>query len=63
MRHIIFLLTISLFLISCGQNETKQKELELKEKELALKERELDLKEKDTNNLDPVPVNVVSEVS
>jgi len=63
MRHIIFLLTASLFLISCGQNETKQKELELKEKELALKERELVLKEKDTNNLKPIPVNVVPEVS
>lgn len=32
MRHIIFLLTISLFIMSCGQNETKQKESELKEK-------------------------------
>lgn len=46
MRHIIFLLTVSLFLISCGQNDTKEKELELKEKELALKQKELDLKEK-----------------
>lgn len=46
MRHIIFLLTFSLFLISCGQNDTKQKDLELKEKELALKQKELDLKEK-----------------
>ena len=48
MRHIIFILSISLLLISCGQNETKQKELELKEKELALKEKELALKYNDT---------------
>ena len=27
MRHIIFLLTISLFLFSCGQTDTKEKEL------------------------------------
>jgi len=53
MRHIIFLLTISLFIISCGQTDTKQKELELKEKELALKEKELDIKQKELNiNLD-----------
>ncbi|MBL0202164.1 MAG: hypothetical protein IPP81_19010 [Chitinophagaceae bacterium] len=48
MRHIIILLTISLFLMSCGQNDTKQKELELKEKELALKQKELELKEKES---------------
>ncbi|MBL0202165.1 MAG: hypothetical protein IPP81_19015 [Chitinophagaceae bacterium] len=47
MRHIIFLLTISLFLMSCGQNKTKQKELELKERELALKEKEMQIKEKE----------------
>src|ERR1035437_9179840 len=34
-----------LLLISCGQNDTKQKELELKERELALKEKELASKE------------------
>ncbi len=45
MRHIIFILTLSLLIISCGQTDTKQKELELKEKELALKEKELQLKE------------------
>lgn len=38
----------SFIMVSCGQNSTKQKELELKEKELSLKERELALKEKDT---------------
>ncbi len=48
MRHIIFLLTISVFLASCGQNETKRKELELKERELALKEKEFALKQKDS---------------
>lgn len=39
MRHIIFLLTFSIIIISCGQTDNKQKELELKEKELALKEK------------------------
>jgi len=48
MRHIILLLTISLFVVSCGQTDTKQKELELKERELALKEKELALKYNDT---------------
>lgn len=62
MRHIILFVAIAT-LLSCGQNDTKQKEVELKEKELALKERELALKERDTNNLKPIPVNVVSEVS
>ncbi|MBL0202347.1 MAG: hypothetical protein IPP81_19980 [Chitinophagaceae bacterium] len=41
MRHIIFLLTISFFIMSCGQTDTKQKVLDLKEKEIALKEKEL----------------------
>lgn len=48
MRHIIFLFIISLFTISCGQNDTKEKELELKEREIALKEKEFALKGKDT---------------
>jgi hypothetical protein len=38
---IIFTLTF----LSCGQNHTKQKELELKERELALKEKEFALKD------------------
>ena len=63
MRHIILFLSASLFFISCGQNEIKQKELELKEKELALKERELNLKEKDTNNLKTVSVSKTPEVT
>lgn len=37
---------MALLAMSCGQNDTKKKELELKEKELALKEKELELKEK-----------------
>ena len=45
------MLTISLFVMSCGQNDTKQKELELKERELALKEKEFAMKEKDSVNL------------
>jgi hypothetical protein len=46
MRHIIITLVAVTSLLSCGQNDTKQKELELKEKKLALKEKELQLKEK-----------------
>lgn len=42
MRYIIFFVAFAT-LLACGQNETKQKELELKEKELALKEKELAL--------------------
>ena len=44
MRQIIFILVI--MILSCGQNNTKQKELELKEKELELRELELNTKEK-----------------
>lgn len=51
---ISFLFIILLFaiatLLSCGQDDTKQKELELKERELALKEKELNLKQKETVN-------------
>jgi hypothetical protein len=53
MRHIIFILTISFFIMSCGQNDTKQKELELKERELALKEKELALKQDTANSKNP----------
>lgn len=45
MRHIILLVIVTT-LFSCGQTNTKEKELELKEKELTLKEKELNLKEK-----------------
>jgi len=44
-------LIASFFMVSCGQNINKQKELELKERELALKEKELALKEKDTTEV------------
>lgn len=48
MRHVfIIIICLSSFVISCGQSDNKQKELELKEKELALKEKELALKEKE----------------
>jgi len=47
MRHFILLITI-VTLFSCGQNETKQKELELKERELALKEKEFAAKQNDS---------------
>jgi len=40
----------SVLIASCGQSDTKQKELELKERELALKEKELAMKEKDTTS-------------
>ena len=61
MRQFIFILTISTFILSCNQNETKQKELELKERELALKEKEFALKEKDTANLKISPQNEISK--
>ena len=66
MRHIILFLVVVTFL-SCGQNDTKQKELELKEKELALKEKELNLREKDsakrsTTTVDTVKKNSAPEV-
>ena len=66
MRHFIFLIAITT-LLSCGQNDTKQKELELKEKELALKEKELNLREKDTvktnTTVDTAKKNLNQEVT
>lgn len=47
MRHLLIAFASILF-VSCGQNETKQIELELKERELALNEKELALKQQDT---------------
>lgn len=41
MRYIYYALITSLVIISCGQNDTKQRELDLKERELDLKEKEL----------------------
>jgi len=44
-----FVSTISIIcFIACGQNDTKNKELELKERELALREKELELKQSDS---------------
>lgn len=53
MRHFkIFTLIAVLvsFIISCGQDDNKKKELELKEKELQLKEKELKMKEDSIKN-------------
>ena len=59
MKILLFILTLTF--ISCGQNETKQRELELKERELALKEKEMELKEKgvsaDTSIKKTVPLS------
>lgn len=44
----IVLILLTFILLSCNQNETKQKELKLKERELALREKELAYKENDT---------------
>ena len=52
MRHFILLISVAA-LFSCGQNDTKQKELELKERELALKEKEFASKQNDTSHLIP----------
>jgi len=52
-KTILEVLIIASFLFaSCGQNSSKQKELELKERQLALKEKELALKEKGLSGTD-----------
>lgn len=51
MKYLFLIFTLAF--LSCGQHETKQKELALKEKEIALKEQELALKEKDATHLTP----------
>ncbi len=56
MKYLFLIFTFAL--LSCGQNETKQKELALKERELALKEKELVLREKDSSHLIPVAQEV-----
>lgn len=63
MRQIIFILTISLFIMSCGQNDTKQRELELKERELALKEKELSLKYNDSTHLQTVKLDTTNKIA
>jgi hypothetical protein len=64
MRHLIKICLLSLFLTSCGQSYTKQKELELKERELALREKELMLKNNDTAAVkaDTIKSNEIHEV-
>ena len=57
MRHFILLITVAA-LFSCGQNETKQKELEVKERELALKEKEFAAKQNDSSHLIPAAQEV-----
>ncbi|MBL0202350.1 MAG: hypothetical protein IPP81_19995 [Chitinophagaceae bacterium] len=44
----ILLFILPFLFLSCGQNETKQKELELKERELALKVKEFATKQNDS---------------
>ena len=51
----------AIFITSCGQSDTKQKELELEERELALKEKELALKEKDPTNTKTQIVDTVKK--
>lgn len=62
MRHFILFIAVATML-SCGQNETNQKELELKEKELTLKEKELNLREKDPANIVSTKVDTVKKNS
>lgn len=45
MQHLIKICTLTFLVVSCGQNNNKQKELELKERELAIKEKELEQKQ------------------
>jgi hypothetical protein len=52
---------VSIMFLSCGQNDTKQKELELKERELALKEKEFALKQNDSStNKTPVTTTTLA---
>lgn len=48
------MIIVSFMMLSCGQNNIKQKELELKDRELALKEKELALKEKGISGTESV---------
>ena len=59
MKHYFLILTLSICILSCGQSDTKQKELELKERELALKEKEFALKQKDSSNYQINPATTV----
>ncbi|MBL0202359.1 MAG: hypothetical protein IPP81_20040 [Chitinophagaceae bacterium] len=56
MRDLILLIAVAT-LFSCGQNDTKQKELELKEKELELRQKELNIKESEIKKGDSILSN------
>ena len=62
MRQIILLFAIAT-LFSCGQNDTKQKELELKEREIALKEKELTLKYNDSTSKKMLIVDTSKQIT
>jgi len=53
MRLFIFILAITIS--SCGQNDSKQKELDLKERELNLKEKELNLQKDSMRIVNKIP--------
>ncbi len=55
MRLLIFILVLSIS--SCGQNDSKQKELDLKERELAVKEKELKLQKDSLDAVNKIAVN------
>ncbi len=55
MRLLIFILAITIS--SCGQSDSKQKELDLKEKELNLKEKELTLQKDSMNAANKISTN------
>jgi len=63
MRLFSFILIISLLVLSCSQNDTKQKELELKERELVLKEKEFELKQKDSATLKDLKTDTVTQIN
>ena len=48
-QTIIIFLFFFICLISCGTNNTKEKELELKERELTIREKEVNLKQNDAD--------------
>jgi len=50
MRHSILILVLAVFTLSCGQSNSKEKELALKEKELELQQKELELQQKQFQN-------------
>jgi len=63
MRHFTFILITSLLVISCGQNDTTQKEPALKEREISLKEKEFALQQKDSSTTPNVKTDPATQVS